>query len=101
MTDYEKAELLFNNLTEEEQKHTSLARIYEYFNAGLFSLEPQKGICQMCGCTADNACSNPTHGNCWWVDETETLCSHCAHEEIKSDPETKGPRNVRILTIKK
>lgn len=100
MSNYQKAELLFKNLTEEEQTHTSITLIYEYFNAGLFNLEPQKGICRICGCTMDNACSSPTHGNCWWVDETETLCSHCAYEEIKFDPATKGPRGVRILIIK-
>lgn len=100
MSNYQKAELLFKNLTEEEQTHTSITRIYEYLNAGLFNLEPHKGICRICGCTMDNACSSPTHGNCWWVDETETLCSHCAYEEIKFDPATKGPRGVRILKIK-
>ena len=37
----------------------------------------ETGICKVCGCTWDNACFNPEHGACWWIDETETLCSHC------------------------
>lgn len=57
-------------------------------------LEPIKGICKVCGCSAHNPCWNPVHGYCWWVDETETLCSHCAHLEaegeycIADDPST-------------
>lgn len=36
------------------------------------------GICKVCGCTEDHACYDADYGSCWWVDETETLCSHCA-----------------------
>lgn len=42
----------------------------------LFSGET-KGICKECSCTWNNACFNSEHGACWWMDETETLCSHC------------------------
>lgn len=49
------------------------------------------GVCKECGCTWDNACQNPEHGNCWWVDDTETLCSHCYIDEIKNDPKTIHP----------
>lgn len=31
--------------------------------------------CKQCGCTDNNACSHPEHGNCWWVEPF--LCSHC------------------------
>lgn len=31
--------------------------------------------CKQCGCTDNNACSHPVHGNCWWVEPF--LCSHC------------------------
>ena len=54
-----------------------------------------RGTCRVCGCTATRACTNPTHGNCWWVDETETLCSHCAIPEIADDPFTFHPNPDR------
>ena len=55
--------------------------------------EPIPGVCRVCGCTEENACYHPEHGNCFWVDDTFTLCSHCASEQegglgIKDDPET-------------
>lgn len=50
-----------------------------------------RGTCRVCGCTATRACTNPTHGKCWWVDETETLCSHCAIPEIADSPDTVRP----------
>ena len=54
-----------------------------------------RGTCRVCGCTATRACTNPTHGNCWWVDETETLCSHCALPEIADEPVTFHPNHDR------
>ncbi|HFI2450697.1 TPA: hypothetical protein ACGO97_000758 [Streptococcus suis] len=47
--------------------------------------EGEKGTCSGCGCTWDNACIAPIHGACWWIDETETMCSHChyGYEEVK------------------
>lgn len=53
--------------------------------------EKTPGVCSECGCTWDNACQNPEHGNCWWVDDTQTLCSHCYVDEIKNDPQTIHP----------
>ena len=50
--------------------------------------EPIPGVCQVCGCTEDNPCFNPKHGYCSWVDESMTLCSHCANKDIAEDPET-------------
>lgn len=47
------------------------------------------GVCKKCGCTDDNPCFNPIYGNCWWVDDSHTLCSHCADAVIAMDPETK------------
>ena len=29
------------------------------------------GVCKICGCTDTDPCHNPTHGNCWWVDDTQ------------------------------
>lgn len=34
--------------------------------------------CKVCGCTNNTPCHDVEYGACWWVDETETLCSHCA-----------------------
>lgn len=36
-----------------------------------------KGKCKICGCIWNDACYISKIGNCWWVDEDETLCSHC------------------------
>ena len=55
----------------------------------------KRGTCRVCGCTENHACTNPTHGNCWWVDDTETLCSHCALPEIADDPFTFHPNHSR------
>ncbi|MFM0787671.1 helix-turn-helix transcriptional regulator [Streptococcus suis] len=37
----------------------------------------ERGICNSCGCTWNNACVNALHGSCWWIDVAETMCSHC------------------------
>ena len=50
--------------------------------------EPIPGVCRVCGCSEDNPCFNPKHGYCSWVDDSMTLCSHCANKEIAEDPET-------------
>ncbi len=44
----------------------------------------QKGTCSSCGCTWENACVNPIYGPCWWIDDIETICSHChyGYEDI-------------------
>ena len=55
---------------------------------------PLPGVCRICGGTDENPCYNPDAGYCWWVDEEQTLCSHCAdlaaegEYSIKDDPET-------------
>lgn len=36
--------------------------------------------CRVCGCTWDNACVDPDHGPCWWVEAD--LCSHCGEPAI-------------------
>ena len=48
-----------------------------------------RGFCKICGCTDNDPCFNPQHGNCWWADDTHELCSHCADPEIANDPETR------------
>ena len=52
---------------------------------------PIPGVCKVCGCTWENPCHHPEHGNCSWVEPN--LCSHCASVKegglgIKDDPET-------------
>lgn len=47
------------------------------------------GVCRVCGCTDDDPCYNPNVGNCWWADESHTICSHCADKSIADDPETR------------
>ena len=47
------------------------------------------GVCKKCGCTDTDPCYNPEHGNCWWVDDTHELCSHCADPKIANDPNTR------------
>ena len=46
------------------------------------------GVCKVCGCTDTDPCYHPDHGNCWWVDDTHELCSHCADKVIADDPAT-------------
>ena len=70
--------------------------MYNLFNDYVFSIEdllalvnaPQRGVCRICGCTEENGCYHPLHGPCFWVDDSRTLCSHCADEDIADDPET-------------
>ncbi|HEM4766552.1 TPA: hypothetical protein U1045_001557 [Streptococcus suis] len=41
------------------------------------SMTSTKGTCSSCGCTWNKACFTEEEGACWWVDDTETICSHC------------------------
>lgn len=43
----------------------------------------EKGVCRSCGCVWNNACWDPELGTCWWVDDSETLCSHCDETEYE------------------
>lgn len=47
-----------------------------------------QGICRECGCTWNNPCYHPDYGMCSWFDDSETLCSHCADQDIRNSPET-------------
>lgn len=47
-----------------------------------------KGVCRICGCTETTLCWHPVEGYCSWADEERTICSHCANEDISSDPDT-------------
>ena len=52
------------------------------------NIKEKKGVCKICGCAMNNPCYNPKAGFCWWMDESETLCSHCFEPEIKDNPRT-------------
>ncbi|MDR1883708.1 MAG: hypothetical protein LBR26_13130 [Prevotella sp.] len=54
--------------------------------------EPEAGTCKICGCTDENACMDSWYGPCWWTDETQTLCSHCASPE--------NPRSLAALRLR-
>lgn len=47
-----------------------------------------RGVCRICGCTETDPCWHPEQGYCSWVDEEETICSHCHDEAIASDLRT-------------
>lgn len=40
-------------------------------------MNEKNGICKSCGCTWTTPCIDQIHGACWWMDESETVCSHC------------------------
>lgn len=46
------------------------------------------GVCKICGCTENDPCYHPDWGDCWWVDDSHELCSHCANGDIYDDPAT-------------
>lgn len=46
------------------------------------------GVCSVCGCTDTNPCWHPEAGNCWWTDDSHTICSHCADPVLRDDPRT-------------
>lgn len=48
------------------------------------------GTCKKCGCTDKKACVHPDFGNCWWVDHTHELCSHC---------DANFPENIREINM--
>lgn len=59
-----------------------------------------KGVCEICGCTDTAPCFNPMWGNCWWVDEEHSLCSHCDIYAVQHDPHTRHCiNNVHTIDI--
>ncbi|MBM7317903.1 hypothetical protein [Streptococcus suis] len=39
----------------------------------------KKGFCKLCGCNWITPCIDGSYGTCWWVDESQPLCSHCCY----------------------
>jgi hypothetical protein len=96
MTPEEQARFVLNQLDEDEKALTSYDIILdEYKSDSLAGRSTEEGVCRQCGCTAADACEHPTYGPCWWMDGTETLCSHCKYENIRNDPATKRPAGVK------
>jgi hypothetical protein len=58
------------------------------YNKGMTDINEKTGMCKICGCTWDNACFHPDFGTCWWINEEETICSHCSIPEIRDSEET-------------
>lgn len=70
----------------------SYVSVRGYYSFGEGMLKTQTlvtpGVCGICGCTENDPCFHPDHGTCWWADESQTICSHCADTEISADPAT-------------
>lgn len=74
----------------------SVARGYYTYSEGISSKGiTAPGICRTCGCTENDPCHHPDHGTCWWADESETICSHCADPEISNSPQTQHCINTK------
>lgn len=91
LTPEEKTEFVLRNENKENLPPTYWQLIQDYFKAGLDKFEIQRGVCKQCGCTESDGCHHPLHGSCYWVDENENLCSHCADPEIANSPERTKP----------
>ena len=79
---YEEAKELMwecyhHQLTKDEYPLLSLADSPLDFFKKAAQLETGTGLCRQCGCKWDSPCIDEIHGACWWVDATETICSHC------------------------
>lgn len=66
-----------HKLTEDEYALMPTADSPVDFFKKAAGLDATSGICIQCGCKWDSPCINEIHGACWWVDEKETICSHC------------------------
>jgi hypothetical protein len=96
MTPEEQTLFILNQLEPEEKEHTYYDMILDRYKSGsLPRMSIEHGVCRECGCTQFDPCSHPDYGACWWEDESETLCTHCASELTRNDPATKRPDGVR------
>jgi hypothetical protein len=92
MSKAERVQFIRKNLTEDEKREISSGI---YLPDTYMETFGTRGTCQVCGCTPYDACTHPDYGNCWWANEDEALCSHCADETLANDPATKRPSCVR------
>lgn len=60
----------------------------------LQQLIPKDSQCVTCGCTWDNPCYAVHYGPCWWIDDEETLCSHCHYQILHHAPYDKFGRRL-------
>lgn len=70
-------------------RKAGLVKAVQYSNPVHYTVNAVPGRCCICGCTWNDPCHSPGHGCCAWVDETETVCTHCAEKEIFDCPETR------------
>lgn len=57
------------------------------------------GTCKKCGCTDNHACRSDIHGYCWWIDQTQELCSYCL-DSFASDITIVRPGKKELNQIK-
>jgi hypothetical protein len=96
MTPEEQTLFILNQLEPDEKEHTYYDMILDSYKSGyLHKMSMEHGVCRECGCTQIDPCNHPDYGPCWWEDESETLCSHCAIKTIRDDPATERPEGVR------
>ncbi|MDR1981351.1 MAG: hypothetical protein LBQ39_07020 [Tannerellaceae bacterium] len=92
----DQIKFILNNLPEDERQFTNRQLISDHWDMVRHAEGvPNPGVCRVCGCTEYDPCYHPDYGSCWWNNEEETLCSHCADEAIANDPATERPPTVR------
>ncbi|MGQ7462201.1 hypothetical protein ACTGZQ_06620 [Streptococcus suis] len=57
---------------------------------------PKDSHCVTCGCTWDKPCYAYHVGPCWWVDDTETICSHCHYQILHHSPYDELGRRLMV-----
>ncbi|MEG3246308.1 hypothetical protein [Streptococcus suis] len=62
----------------------------------LQQLIPTESQCVTCGCTWDKPCYAYHVGPCWWVDDTETICSHCHYQILHHSPYDELGRRLMV-----
>ncbi|MGU7965669.1 hypothetical protein [Streptococcus suis] len=62
----------------------------------LQQLIPKDSQCVTCGCTWDKPCYAYHVGPCWWVDDTETICSHCHYQILHHSPYDELGRRLMV-----
>lgn len=97
----EKVEFIKMNLNEEERDQIADEYFLDMYKSGLSRFELQKGICRKCGSTLEDPSTHPEYGPSFWVDESESLCSHCDSPITANDPRTVKPKGVRVAVFPK
>lgn len=91
----QKVDFIIKNAGVDVHLSTHRQLMIEFYTAGLDKFSLQGGICKECGCTHHDPCRHPEYDTCWWENEDQNLCSHCANPEIRNDPMTERPEGVK------